>query len=206
MYGGFNLRLLVIIILGLALLSGCTTNYTLSLLESAAREARLIDHHSVDRRHPWVLSRSNRIYIGHINHLSLKRPYRYQLMQSLKRVVGIEFTEVDMASQPTSPREALMLARQQGSDFMLYPKVTRFENNASSFTELSEDEIGWSDLGRDQLVYMISLYDVNSGEMLETTRIQTHSGFWSTGRRTPLQLSDASLSQYMSSLVAPAIP
>lgn len=181
------LRVLTLTLASLVGLSGCTASYTLETTKKLGRSLKVVDHFTIERVNRWSLSPQSSVYIA--------APYvgdvddgTARLGQHIYEAFSKYFAVVEFAGRSESLSDALNSAKQLRCDYVIYPTLMVWEDNAS-YTELSLfDFSGEWVPSLDKLDLRLKVMESHSAYSVDDISIRAKSGFFTYLNDTPSEL------------------
>lgn len=185
-----------------------------SSLNSAYQESRelfeasqLLGNGEVTRDSNWVIPAQSSFYVARSNHLSSSNPeHANVLIQLLETAIGNSFSGVRIGLFPESADFALRSAQRAGSNYVVYPRLLRWDDRLGTWSEImtslrqdSNQDIV-DGFGLDQALVQLIIIDANSGKQVDLARIESASGWLSLYGDDPATILLPSLMEYFSSL------
>lgn len=111
------------------------------------------------------------------------------------------FAQVNSLNPTMAVGRSLSKARDSNCSLLIYPAVVSKENNIWSVAEWDDFEHTYKDLGMDSLILQITLWDVNSKQLLDMGLITSRSSWLDIHENNSLDLIAHSLNAYVNELV-----
>ena len=190
-------RLLAAGIISLAML-GCTAQHTREVSRDTLRGIGLATSISVTRTGQWSLPTGTYVYLAPVFVLGTESDayprLRNQLNEVLEALVTEWFQGGVWHTTATAPRGGL------GSGVLVRVGLVRVSDKLSSLREIS-DNSGMSGevSGHDQLVLVMKVFDVRSGQLLDTLVGESVSG-WQWSEHRVKELSEPTLRAMLAKL------
>lgn len=191
------MRQLVLIILTITLAS-CMKVSDLSVgATDQLRDVRLLNHSEIKRANNWRLQADSGIFISQ----GLFIPLGYSSAQV--NIVAEEafnafveyFPRVSRAAQPQGYDEALLAARSQGADYLLYTRFAQGNDRIGNLDQAKQLKDG-ARFGVDRSAIHLMLVEVASGYLVDTVNIRNRGGFLSSYNNKPEDLIRPPLRDY----------
>ncbi len=189
-------------------LLGCTS---LNSVYQESRElfeaSKLLGTGEVVRDTNWVIPAHSSFYVARSNHLSNSNPeHANALIGLLETAISNSFSGVRIGLFPESTDFALRSAQRAGSNYVVYPRLLRWDDRLGTWTEVmtslrqdsNEDIV--AGFGLDQALVQLIIIDANSGKQVDLARIESGSGWLSLYGDNPATILLPSLMEYFSSL------
>ncbi|MDY0250906.1 MAG: DUF4823 domain-containing protein [Pseudomonas sp.] len=191
------MRQLLLIILSITLASCMKVSDLTVGAGEQLRDVRLLNHSEIKRANNWRLQADSAIYISQ----GLFVPLGYSSAQS--NIVAQEafnafieyFPRVHRASQPLGFDEALLAARNQGADYLLYTRFAQGNDRIGNIDEAKEAKNG-ARFGVDRSAIHLMLVEVGSGYLVDTVNIRNRGGFLTSYNNKPEDLIRPPLRDY----------
>jgi hypothetical protein len=185
----------------LLLFTGCTADYTKSLVKQGLHDGYLIDTPNLYTTREWVIPGDASLYVA-FPHGPWSIPLRRKMTAELGQTMNQYFVNVEYPNDPVTLDKALYTAKLLNAQYVLYPQLAGYTNKLSSFVEIDEDfNDDYRQLGFDRLVLLMKLYNSQNGKLIDVTHIRSRSGLISLERSTPSDLFKESFQAYAQSLV-----
>lgn len=190
------------------LLSSCTSMSTAWQESRELFEAsRLLTTTDIRRESRWVLPANASFYIARSQHISSVSPEHANTLTSLlESAVSNSFNGVRVGLFPESPAYALSSAKRAGSNYVIYPRLLRWDDRHGTWTEIltslredTNEEIVAS-FGLDQALVQLIILDTTSGKQVDIARIESGSGWLSLYDDRPETILLPGLLEYFDSL------
>jgi len=190
------------------LVSGCsslnTAYYEAHQLAQAVGVAPLS---SVDRNDRWVIPRKARFYVAKNNVLAdLSSDNSTLLTRLVEQSMRQHFGSVRQGLYPESLENSIRSAKMTGSQFVVYPKVLRWDDKLGTWTEIfyslrnqSNSEIV-EGFGLDRAAVQIIILDASSGAVVDFVHLEAGSGLFGLYGDRPESLIVPTLSDYFGQL------
>ena len=169
--------------------------------------SQLLTTTEIRRESRWVIPAHTSFYIARSQHISSVSPeHANTLTTLLETAVSNNFNGVRIGLFPESPDYALRSAQRAGSNYVVYPRLLRWDDRLGSWTEIlgslrqdSNEEIVAS-VGLDQALVQLIIADTMSGKQVDIARIESGSGWLSLYGDKPATILLPGLLEYFDSL------
>ncbi|TVZ39284.1 uncharacterized protein DUF4823 [Alteromonadaceae bacterium 2753L.S.0a.02] len=189
-------------------LCGCTASYTGQMVNDSLTVLHLKNKHSVMRVGDWRLPMNAQLFLarpqfglqltGDNTQLPRSRTY---LQKALEQELKLYFPGTAVAWVDLSFAEALTIARLQGCEILVYPRLFAYKDNLNSWQQINEGK-GVNPnqrYGRDTALFEILLVETYSGDVLDTATVVSRERFF-TNTETPEVLYAQAAQTYVSRL------
>lgn len=192
------------------LLTACTMSHTAYQTQHGLKRMGFAEQQRTGRTQSWVLPANSTVYVAWPQvdaHLGQELPrlqtgLALEMEQQLARI----FNHVASSPMKAGQQESWQQALNGGFTVLLVPRVAGFAANSSNFAEWMADSGTTgrqpSERGCDRLQLIVAVYDVQSGRMLDSVRVNGKSGFWSFDREEPGELAAGAVKALTGSLAA----
>ena len=182
-----------------AMLLGCTVQYTKDTLDRLATVSEIKAHYDIQRLRPVGLS---------ANHFACAAApaiddvaFQKKLEQTLHTSLQYYFFEAIGVENAESQQGALRQARSDRCDLLFFLTLNKKTDKVWSLTDWAEAETEWSDIGPDRLELRVSVWDVNSRQLLDMAVIRSRTAWLDLYASHSEDLIQASLHHYLHQLV-----
>lgn len=162
-----------VIVLAGAMAAGCTFNHVVSDTRAVLSDLQLIEQHRLSSGRDWVAPRTSSWLVA-VSRDGPDRATDQALSRQLAAALRQSFATVAVADAPTTPADAVRLARHNQADFMVYPQLIVSGDGAYSVSEWAEasKSTPGKPFGRDRAAIKLLVFDVHSGQLLDTVALQ----------------------------------
>lgn len=200
-----SVRLIILLPL---LLSSCTgLNSIYYQGHQVAQAIGVAPLSKIERNERWVLPRDTRFYLAKNNVLSeYSGDNAIALSRLVERSMSQHFGLIRQGLYPESLENSLASAQMAGSQFVVYPRILRWDNKHGTWSEIfyalrndsNEDIV--AGFGLDRAAVQIIIIDVSSGEMMDFVQVEAGSGLFGLYGDTPDSLISSALSSYFAQI------
>ena len=204
----------ILLLFSLSCLCACSRLHVLSVADEVLQGLRLSHDSSVLRRSHWVLHPNTRIYLSGV---STTRPLHgheaFQLTQAQRYLHSAlhghlthAFSDVVSGPENDSPQAALHGAYEARADILVHPQIIRALDALNSIPERAQGLVFASraPFGVDKFEIRINIYDVNSGQILDSTRVDGASHYLATDTMALHGLMRKIAGEYVNKISVPA--
>lgn len=187
-------------VLGTLLLSACMPSQMVEEGRHYLGDALLVDNYQIQRGGNWRLQADSRIYIAqsHFDPVGYSQA-RPNILAEEAFVAAVEvFPMVRRAEQPLGLEEALLRARQQGQDYLLYTRFASARASGKSDQQTSDSQ---GNRGRDQVVLQMLLMEASTERLVDFTTIESRTGFFNLSKSRPEDLLREPMQAYTRQLL-----
>lgn len=194
----------------------CTINHTSQKTAQLKQSLYMNDKLDIKRRAQWVLPTQSRIYIAYpslgFNHESSYPRLRSELANNLRLQAQLRYPNVRIADLRQNIDASWHEARINQADFLFDIRVNQAQEKISSVYErraslgfLQEQDdgaIAKAPRGRDQLGLVMHIYDVRSGQLLDTVEVNAKSAWTHRQNWAPITMANKAIMLAFDSLQA----
>ena len=189
-------------VLALAVLvGGCTPSQMKEEGRFYLSDAGLLDRYQITRSGNFRLQADSRLYIAQSHFVPVGHSYaRPNILAEEGLAAAVQvFPMVRRAEQPLGLEEALIRARQQGLDYVLY---TRFASARSSAgAQQPPEQASEGDVGRDEVVLQLMLLEAGTERLIDFATITSRTGFLAFYKSRPEDLLREPMEDYTRQLL-----
>lgn len=161
------------IILAGVLATGCTFNHVVNDTRSVLSDLQLIEQYRHSSGRDWVAPRTSSWLVA-VSRDGPDNATDQALSRQLAAALRQSFATVAVADAPSTPADAVRLARHNQADFMVYPQLILSGDGAYSVSEwvdASKSTQG-KPFGWDRAAMNLLVFDVHSGQLLDTVSLE----------------------------------
>ncbi len=194
-----ELRIVVCLLL-LASLAGCTTEYSAQLVKKSLTDTGLISTVRVNRQQNILLHPGSGLLVVR-SESTFSRRLNGQVARRLVESLNQSFFQVELTDSSVSLADAFNLAKELNLSYMLVPRPVLYDDNTSSLEEWARQRPDAENRGYDKFYIQIALYDVLHQRVVDVAVIKAESGFF-TAAKMPEELLAIAMEHYRQSIVA----
>lgn len=163
-------------------------------------DAGLLDNYQIKRSGNWRLQADSRLYIAqsHFDPVGYTQARPNILAEEAFAAAVQVFPMVRRAAHPLGLDEALLRAREQGLDYLLY---TRFASGQASGEPDPSQPATAGNRGRDQVVLQMLLMEASTERLVDFTTIENRTGFLNLSKSRPEDLLREPMQAYTRQLL-----
>ncbi|GAB1257319.1 hypothetical protein NBRC116494_18210 [Aurantivibrio plasticivorans] len=180
-------------------LGACSYHYMNSSTDEWLKRLELKSHHNVTSLRRHTIPRFNRVCVSRPFTLT-PADLRAEASQVLAQELGYLYRSVDGPQMASSHREAMLNAARQRCDFLFDLDVVLDEDQVASVGDFDNGVDQFSDLGFDQLGLKVSIWDVRSAQLVDTSLVTSRTSFLSFAASSPSDLVQKSIRLYVDSV------
>lgn len=136
------------------------------------------------------------------NSLTAEEEFHQHLSDSLLSSFQYWFVSVQTLSGIESQKSAMRSAHKNRCKLLVYPSLLVRKDKVWSVVEWDADIESWRDIGFDRLQLRLSIWDVNNGELMDMTVLDSRSGWFQIGISHSQDLLTPSINHYLQQIVA----
>jgi len=183
-----------------ASLTGCSYQYTAQMTNQIAQAAEFKPRYDVARMRQISILPTHKACFAAAK--STDTQFQQQYEQLLMSHLQSHFAVVVALTEVASERNGLAKAYEQNCDVFIFPDIINRTDKAWGFADSNDSENGSSGIGMDRLALGITVWDVNSTEVLDRAVISSRSAWLDLTASNSVDLLDDSIQQYFQQLVA----
>ena len=204
----------MLLLCSLCCVGACSRLHVLSVADEMLQGLRLSHDSSVLRSSHWVLHPNARVYLSGVSRTSplhghedfqLAQAQRY-LHSALHSRLTQAFTDVVSGVDNESPQAALHGAYEARADILVHAQIITALDGLNSIPERAQGLvfISRAPFGVDKLEVRINIYDVNSGQIIDSARVDGASHYLATDNMALHGLMRKIASDYVDKISVPA--
>ena len=200
-------QLSILAVMGFMLGSCSSANFAWQESKDLFEASQLLTTTNIRRESRWVLPAHASFYIARSQNISsISAQHANTLTNLLETAVSSNFSGVRVGLFPESPAYALNSAQRSGINYVVYPRLLRWDDRLGNWTEIltslrqdSNEEIVAS-FGLDKAQVQLIILDTVSGKQVDIVRIDSGSGWLSLYADKPESILLPGLLEYFDSL------
>lgn len=171
----------------LFVLSGCTYQYAQEATQSLTKKAGFAQHSNIERNRDITIDSMRSIHVATHGQDTVFNDYP-EIVRELELALSRYTEVVSFNDKATSFEDSIAYAQSNHVDFLIVPKIIKFDSGVSSIIEIDRRFRGKQHFGFDRIEMQIQIVDVNNKVVVDSSYISSKSPFFQLARLDAVDL------------------